>query len=191
MRGRNLFQLFRPVLTIMSAALSPLPRGVVSLFLTLTRHVPTRLGIALRYVLVRRLAEQCGDNVAIFEGVYLHSLSKARFGDNVSIHPMCYIDAIGGLTIGSHVSIAHGGTIMTTEHQFSRANLSTKDAPVVMLPVSIGNGVWLAAAVRVLAGVTIGDNAVIGAGAVVTRSIPPDTVAVGVPARPQRIIERG
>ena len=50
-------------------------------------------------------------------------------------------------------------------------------------PITIGNGVWLGGNVVVLSGVTIGDRAVIGAGSVVTKDIPPDTVAVGNPCR--------
>ena len=58
----------------------------------------------------------------------------------------------------------------------------------VAKPVTIGNNVWLGANVTVLAGVSIGDNAVIGAGSVVTRSIPANVVAVGVPCRVLREI---
>ena len=54
--------------------------------------------------------------------------------------------------------------------------------------IHIGNHVWLAANVCVIGGVTIGDGAVIGAGSVVTRDIPPNTLAVGVPCRPVREI---
>ena len=56
------------------------------------------------------------------------------------------------------------------------------------LPIHIGENVWLGANVTVLGGVTIGDNAVIAAGAVVTKNIPPNTVAAGVPARVVRTL---
>ena len=55
-------------------------------------------------------------------------------------------------------------------------------------PIHIGENVWLGANVTVLGGVTIGDNAVIAAGAVVTKNIPPNTVAAGVPARVVRTL---
>jgi acetyltransferase-like isoleucine patch superfamily enzyme len=131
----------------------------------------------------------CGENVALFEGVYFHAPSKATIGDNVSIHPMCYIDATGGLSVGSDVSIAHSTTIMTTEHTFSATDANTRDSPVRTAPVTIGDDVWIGAAVRILAGVTIGEHVVIGAGAVVTENVPPNTLAVGVPARPIKTIK--
>lgn len=55
-------------------------------------------------------------------------------------------------------------------------------------PITVGNNVWIGAHSTVLAGVTIGDNAVIGAGSVVTRDIPANVVAVGVPCRVMREI---
>jgi acetyltransferase-like isoleucine patch superfamily enzyme len=53
----------------------------------------------------------------------------------------------------------------------------------VAKPITIGNNVWIGVAATILPGVTIGDNAVIAAGAVVSRSVPADTLAAGVPAR--------
>jgi acetyltransferase-like isoleucine patch superfamily enzyme len=184
MRGRTLFHLSQPALVGAAAALKLLPYGLCSLGMTLARHIPTRLGIALRYVLLRRLAKGCGDNVAIFEGVYLHHLDNAEFGDNVSIHPMCYLNANGGIHIGSDVSIAHGTTIMAEEHDYSQPGVPIKDTPGVFKPVIVGSDVWIGAGVKVLAGVTVGDHVVIGAGSVVTGDLPAHTLAVGVPARP-------
>ena len=56
-------------------------------------------------------------------------------------------------------------------------------------PVKIGNKVWVGAHATILAGVTIGDNAVVAAGAVVTKNVPPNTVVAGVPARVIKEIE--
>jgi acetyltransferase-like isoleucine patch superfamily enzyme len=96
---------------------------------------------------------------------------------------MCYLEGEGGLSIGSDVSIAHGVTIMTTEHDYDVSKGKMRDAPVKRAPVSIGDDVWIGAGVKILAGVTIGDHVVVGAGAVVTRDIPSNSLAVGVPAR--------
>ena len=183
MRGRTLFRATRPVLVALSAVFGLLPRGAARLLLTLARHVPTPLGIALRWALVRRLARRCGDCVAVHEGVYLFRLERAEIGDNVSIHPMCYLDATGGLTIGHDVSIAHGVSILTTEHDYALPGVAIRDAPVVEAAVILGNDVWIGAGVRILAGVRIGDGAVVGAGAVVTRDVPAGQIVAGVPAR--------
>ncbi len=183
MRGRDWFRIGRPILVGAGRALGLLPRGVAALLLELLRPIPTRLGVALRYIVVSRLLLSCGDNLAVFDGCYLRNLGRARIGSNVSIHPLCYIDAIGGLTIGSDVSIAHGTSIMTFEHDFSRGDVPTRDLPLVAAPVTIGNDTWIGAGCRILAGVTVGEHVVLGAGSVVTRDIPSHSLAVGAPAR--------
>lgn len=180
-RGRAQFRRVRPLLAAAAAVLHVVPRGLCALCFVLLRHVPTRLGIALRYVFLRRLARRCGDCVAIFEGVYLYHLEQIALGDNVSVHPLCYLDGCGGLEIGSDVSIAHASSIMTSEHDYRTAT-NTRDAPGILSKVSIGNDVWVGCGVRILAGTTIADHVVVGAGAVVTKSIPPHSLAVGVPA---------
>lgn len=163
--------------------LRALPRSICNLLLLAARHMPTFAGVALRYMLVVRLAKKCGRCVAVFEGVYLRGLAEIEFGDNVSVHPMAYIEGAGGISIGSDVSIAHGVTIMSVEHDFSEPGLPTRDSPLQYAPVHIGDDVWLGAGVRVLGGVRIASGAVVGAGAVVTHDIPTQCVAAGVPAR--------
>jgi len=184
MRGRDLFKAGKPALIAVGMVLGALPRGVAALALTLARFVPTKLGIALRWTLVRRLAKRCGDCVAIHDGVYLFRLDQAEFGANVSVHPMCYLDATGGLVIGNDVSIAHGVSILTTEHDYTQPGFMIRDAPVKPAAVTIGDDVWIGAGARILAGVTIGSHSVVGAGAVVTRDVPARQVVAGVPARP-------
>jgi acetyltransferase-like isoleucine patch superfamily enzyme len=190
MRGRTLFHMSKPVLGGGAWVLRLVPYGLCAGLLALVRHVPTRLGVAVRYILIRRMAKRCGDCVAIFEGVYLHALHEAEFGDHISIHPMCYIDARGGLKFGSDVSIAHAATIMTTEHDFTAAEVATRDAPLRPARVEIGDDVWIGCGVRILAGASIGDRTVVGAGAVVTRPVEADTLAAGVPARSIKSIKR-
>lgn len=167
-----------------------LPRSFASLSLTVSRYIPTKIGVGLRYVLISRLAKHVGENLAIYEGVYFFHLQDAEFGDNVSIHPMCYVIALGGLKIGSNVSIAHGSSILTTNHDYSKPGVYIKDAEIKTSPITIGNDVWIGAGVRILSGVTIGDHVVIGANSVVTKDIPAKTIAVGSPAQPIKTLDR-
>jgi acetyltransferase-like isoleucine patch superfamily enzyme len=182
-RGRDKFLFFKPALLLGKSLLSLLPVRLCELGLSLCRHVPTKLGIAIRYMLVARLTRSCGDNVAIFEGVHLFQLGNMEIGDNVSIHQMCYVDATGGLKIGSDVAIAHATTIMTTDHDYSNSLIATRDANCFLAAVDIEDDVWIGAGVRVLSGIKIGAHSVLAAGAVITRNVPEGSLMAGVPAR--------
>jgi acetyltransferase-like isoleucine patch superfamily enzyme len=190
LRGRDLFLMLRPVLRTGTAFLSILPRCLCEIALDFFRHVPTKLGIAIRYMFVARLARSCGDNVAIFEGVHLFKVGNISIGSNVSIHQMCYIDATGGLKIGSDVAIAHATTIMTSEHDYSKPLVTTRDAEGFLAPVELEDDVWVGAGVRILSGITIGAHSVIAAGAVVTKDVSGSSLMVGVPARRLKMIRQ-
>jgi acetyltransferase-like isoleucine patch superfamily enzyme len=183
LRGRDLFRMLRPFLQVGTAFLAVLPRWLCEIALDFFRYVPTKLGIAIRYMFVARLAHTCGDNVAIFEGVHLFSIGNMQLGNNLSIHQMCYIDATGGLTIGSDVAIAHSTTIMTTDHDYSNPSVTTRDAEGFTGPVQIEDDVWVGAGVRILSRVKIHAHSVVAAGAVVTRDVPENSIVAGVPAR--------
>lgn len=191
MRGREVFRMIRPILSVGRGACRILPSSACHLILDILRYMPTKAGIALRYVLVSRLASSCGDNVAIFEGVHLFHVDRMSIGSNVSIHQMCYLDATGGITIGTDVAIAHATTIMSTSHIYSDSTITTRDATATFEPVSIHNDVWIGAGARILSGVTIGEHSVVAAGAVVTRDVEPNSLVAGVPARRLKTIRVG
>jgi acetyltransferase-like isoleucine patch superfamily enzyme len=103
--------------------------------------------------------------------------SKVVFGGNSTIN--AYLD----VSIGDGTLIAEGVHITDFDHRIDRLDVPIKDQGVVTSPVRIGADVWLGRGVTVLRGVSIGRGSVVGAHAVVTRDIPPYSVAVGVPAR--------
>ncbi len=104
-------------------------------------------------------------------------------GKNVAIGEHCFIDGYGGLEIGDWTIIAHNCSIIPENHGFERLDIPIHCQKLNTGPIKIGNNVWIGCGVRVLKGVEIGDGAVIGAGSVVTKNIPSNAVAVGVPAK--------
>ena len=95
------------------------------------------------------------------------------------INSGCIFQDQGGITIGDDVLVGHNCVIATLNHAMAPA----RRGDMIPAPVRIGNRVWIGANVTILQGVEIGDGAVIAAGAVVNRDVPPRTVAAGVPAR--------
>ena len=109
-----------------------------------------------------------------------------HIGQHVFINTGCTMQDQGGIFIGDGALIGHHATLVTLNHDLDpnhRGNLHPA-------PIHIGKNVWLGANVTGLPGVSIGDGAVIAAGAVVTKDVEPCTVAAGVPAKAVRKIER-
>jgi acetyltransferase-like isoleucine patch superfamily enzyme len=103
-------------------------------------------------------------------------------GHRVSIGEYCLLAGHGGLVINDHVILGSHCSLTTSEHLFA-SGCPIRYQGERIAPIVIGEGAWLGAGVRVMAGVNIGRNSVIGAGSVVTKDIPPRHVAYGVPCR--------
>ncbi|MFX3635796.1 MAG: acyltransferase [Candidatus Pristimantibacillus sp.] len=183
MRGRDAFGRFRFALRLVEKVLKLLPKGFLRWLWVLSDGLPDLVGVAFRYCLLRCLAKQCGDNVLIGRSVELRYPERLTIGSNVSIHKQCYIDAYGGLRIEDEVSIAHQSSLVSFQHTWEDSSLPIRDNPVTGAAISIGRDVWIGCGVRILAGVDIGERAVVAAGAVVNKSIAGGMLAVGVPAR--------
>lgn len=105
-------------------------------------------------------------------------------GKNVFINANCTILDCARVEIGDNTLIAPNVQIYTAEHPLNpKERLQGKESA---RPVKIGKNVWIGGGAIILPGITIGDNAVIGAGSVVTHDIAPLSVAVGNPARVKR-----
>lgn len=182
-RGRDQFGRFRGLLRIAEAMLKPVPRPLLQWMWVLSDWLPDLPGVAMRYVLLRRMAKRCGDNVLIGRSVELRYPERLVIGSNVSIHKQCYIDAYGGLIIEDEVSIAHQSSVVSFQHTWNDPSLPIRDNPVMGSAIRIGRDVWVGCGVRILAGVEIGARSVIAAGAVVNKPVAAGTLAAGVPAR--------
>ncbi|MDF3059534.1 MAG: putative acetyltransferase [Rariglobus sp.] len=106
-----------------------------------------------------------------------------EIGADCSINPFCVLYGLGGLRIGNFVRIATHTVIVPANHTFEDLQTPIHLQPESKRGIIIEDDVWIGAGCRILDGVTIGRGSVIGAGSVVTRSIPSMSVAVGVPAK--------
>lgn len=106
-----------------------------------------------------------------------------RIGDNCSVNPFAVVYGHGGVRIGNGVRIATHVVIIPANHTPSSGKQPIRQAPVTARGIDVEDDVWIGAGARILDGVRIGRNAVIGAGSVVTRSVPADATVAGVPAR--------
>jgi acetyltransferase-like isoleucine patch superfamily enzyme len=108
-------------------------------------------------------------------------------GDNVKISTDVHIGCIDEVRIGNNVLMA--SRIYVSDHFHGESNLASLKLPplerplISKGPVIIEDNVWIGEGVCIMPGVIIGRNSIIGANAVVTKSIPPFSIAVGIPAR--------
>ena len=107
-------------------------------------------------------------------------------GKNVFINAGCKFQDQGGIYIGDGTLIGHNAVLATINHMED----PEKRAGMIFQPIHIGKNVWLGANVTVLPGVTIGDGSIIAAGAVVTRDLPENMIAAGVPAKVIRAVKK-
>jgi acetyltransferase-like isoleucine patch superfamily enzyme len=110
-----------------------------------------------------------------------------RIGDHCSVNPFTIIYGLGGTSIGNGVRIAAHCVIVPENHNRGSDAVPLYKSGSSKIGIIVEDNVWIGSGVRVLDGVRIGRNSVIGAGSVVTRSVPPDSTAVGVPARPTAV----
>jgi len=126
-----------------------------------------------------------GNNVyvghdAILKGYYRNEL---RIGDETWIGQQCFFHAAGGLFVGARVGIGPAVRVITSVHSDAGREVPVLFAPVEFAPVVIEDDSDVGVGSVILPGVTIGRGAIVGAGAVVTTSVPAYAVVAGVPAR--------
>jgi len=117
----------------------------------------------------------------IMLGAEVFKPAKLRIGRNSIVGPHCLLDARGGIELGANVNVSSHTRFMTAKHLVDDPGFEA-----AFEPATVGDRVWLGIGATVLGGVTIGEGAVVAAGAVVTKDVPPFTVVGGVPARPLR-----
>lgn len=117
---------------------------------------------------------------AILKGYHAGDL---RIGDGAWIGQQVFLHAAGDLTLGVNVGVGPGVRIITSTHRESGRHTPILHAPIECSPVIVEDDADLGVGAIILPGVTVGRGAQVGAGAVVTRDVPPYTVVAGNPAR--------
>lgn len=144
-------------------------------------HEPARITALLSELTGRDVSP----TVTVFPPLRADFGFNLRLGERVFVNSGCAFQDQGGITIGDDVLIGHNAVLATLDHDLA----PERRADMHPAPIVIGDRAWLGANVTVLAGVRIGEGAVVAAGAVVTEDVPARTVVGGVPARVIREID--
>ncbi|HJP63645.1 MAG TPA: DapH/DapD/GlmU-related protein [Mucilaginibacter sp.] len=136
-----------------------------------------------------RLSEITGTEIdkstTIFVPFYTNFGRHIKIGSNVFINHACTFLDLGGITIEDDVQIGPKVNLVTENHPLDPSNRKSLDLKSIL----IKRNAWIGAAATILPGVTIGENAVVAAGAVVNKDVAANTVVGGVPAKVLRTIE--
>lgn len=151
-------------------------------------NLPTRIGMLLRALIYPlffkrfEFSTNRRDIIKIYRRVRIKDPFNVSIGKGSSVEEGCLFMSEGGIEIGEYVLIAPRCSLITHQHTYAlKKNII--EQPQQLKPIKIGNNVWIGAHVVILPGVSIGDNSVIGAGAVVNRDVAERSVVGGVPAR--------
>lgn len=133
-----------------------------------------------RRFVCRRLFKNTGDIFGVGKKVdFGFNAYSITMGECANIGNHAWIRGNGELILGNHIMMGEFVTIYTQDHDVSRID----SEGMIIEDVTIGNNVWIGGRVIILKGVAIGDNSVVGAGSIVTRDVPPNSIVAGNPAR--------
>jgi len=143
---------------------------------------------------------EIGDGVLIHEGAMFSVVEehngrrhepRLRIGSGTQIGAGIWLSCVGDMEIGENTLMGHNILIADSYHEYEDPDTPIIHQPMAEpRPVRVGGGSILGPHVAVLAGVTVGENSFVAANAVVTRSVPPNSVVVGNPARVIRRYDR-
>ena len=144
-------------------------------------HTPEEL----REIMSRLIGKRVDSSFRMFPPFYTDFGKNITIGKDVFINSGCHFQDQGGIEIGDGVLIGHNVVLATINHDLNpKENRKNHYAPI-----KIGAHVWIGSNATILSGVTIGDYAVIAAGAVVTRDVPAMTIVGGVPAKVLKVVQ--
>jgi len=153
---------------------------VVKRTLKLSGQLNTATAIdQMRLHLSEIIGEKIDDSTTIFTPFYTNFGKFIQLGKNVFINHGCSFLDMGGITIEDDVLIGPKANLITENHPLDPGNRRA----LVTKAITIKKNAWIGAGVTILPGVTVGENAVVAAGAVVSKDVPDNVVVAGVPAK--------
>lgn len=132
-----------------------------------------------RKFLSKLLGEKVAATTTVLPPVTIDAGVNFHLGSDVFINAGCCFQDQGGIWIGDRTLIGHQVVFATLNHGEAPHQRGTLHPS----PIKIGNDVWIGSHATILGGVTVGDGAIIAAGAVVTKDVPAETIVAGVPAQ--------
>jgi acetyltransferase-like isoleucine patch superfamily enzyme len=133
----------------------------------------------IRILLSRITNSEIDESVAVFTPLFINYGKHTKIGKNVFINFDCTFLDLGGITIEDNVLIAPKVNLLSEGHPLTPENRQS----LVPGPIHIKKNAWIGANATILPGVTIGENAVVAAGAVVSKDVSDNTVVGGIPAK--------
>ncbi len=140
---------------------------------------------AVRALVSELIGSRVDDSFVLIPPFYATGGADTRIGRNVFVNQNCTFYDLGGIEIGDDVMIGPNVSLITSGHPVDPVR---RQEGVEAKPIVIGRNVWIAAGVTIIGGVTVGENAVVAAGSVVTRDVPANSLVGGNPARVIRAI---
>jgi acetyltransferase-like isoleucine patch superfamily enzyme len=134
----------------------------------------------IRDLFSQLIGQKVDESFLLIPPFYTTGGDEIRVGRNVFVNQNCTFYDLGGLDIADDVLIGPNVSIITSGHPLEP---SQRRAATTGTPIVIEKNVWIAAGAIIIGGVTVGENSVVAAGSVVTRDIPPNTLAGGNPAK--------
>lgn len=144
-------------------------------------HTPEEI----RALMSELIGKPVDPSFAMFPPFFTDCGKNIRIGKRVFINSGCRFQDQGGITIGDDSLLGHNVVLATLNHSVEPARRKDMTPAAIV----IRNNVWIGSNATILPGVTIGDNAIVAAGAVVTKDIPANTVVGGVPAKVLKMID--
>jgi acetyltransferase-like isoleucine patch superfamily enzyme len=154
---------------------------LTNLFLEYLPHAPVANRFKSKLMSLR--GARIGDRVKLLKGIWVDRFEGLIIGDDVSIAKGVLILAVGGVEIGDRSMVGPGSKLISAGHVIPKDRKPMRFSGAFLKKITIEKDVWIGAQAIILPGVKVGEGAIVAAGAVVTKDVPPFAMVGGVPAR--------